>query len=60
VCKKGLMFGNAKISLIVNLAPPKSVHQLRATLGLTGYYVKFIKEYEHITEPMEKLLRKDT
>jgi hypothetical protein len=42
------------------LPPPKTVHQLRETLGHTGYYKIFIKGYAYITTPMEKLLRKDT
>jgi hypothetical protein len=29
-------------------------------LGHTDYYMKFIKGYAQITEPMEKLLKKDT
>jgi hypothetical protein len=45
VCKKGLLVDHAKITVIVNLPPPKSVHQLRETLGHTGYYRKFIKGY---------------
>jgi len=28
-------------------------------MGHTGYYLKFIKAYAHITMPMEKLLKKD-
>jgi hypothetical protein len=60
VCKQGLLVDPAKIAVIVNLPPPKIVCQLRATLGHTGYYRKFIKGYAQITAPMEKLLRKDT
>jgi hypothetical protein len=48
-----------KIAIIVNSPPPKLVHQLRETLGHTGYYRKFIKGYVQITAPMEKLLKKD-
>jgi hypothetical protein len=59
VCKQGLLVDPAKIAVIVNLPPPKSVRQLRVTLGHTGYYKKFIKWYAQITVPMEKLLRKD-
>jgi hypothetical protein len=42
------------IIVIVNLPTKKIVCQLRAMLGHTRYYRKFI------TTPMEKLLRKDT
>jgi len=59
VCKQGLIADPAKIVVIVNLPPPKLVHQLRATLGHTGYYRKFIKGYAKITAPMEKLVKKD-
>jgi hypothetical protein len=60
VCKQGLLVDPAKTPVIVNLPPPKSVRQLRETLGHTGYYKKFIKGYVQITAPMEKLLKKDT
>jgi hypothetical protein len=60
VCKQGLLVDLAKIAVIVNLPPPKIVRQLRATLGHTRYYRKFIKGYVQIIGPMEKLLRKDT
>jgi hypothetical protein len=60
VCKQGLLVDPAKIVVIVNLPPPKIVCQLRAMLGHTRYYRKFIKGYAQITPPMEKLLRKDT
>jgi hypothetical protein len=45
VCKQGLLVDPAKITVIVNLPAPKIVRQLRATLGHTGYYRKFIKGY---------------
>jgi hypothetical protein len=45
VCKQGLLVDPAKIAVIVNLLAPKTVFQLRATLGHTGYYRKFIKGY---------------
>jgi hypothetical protein len=52
------MVDPANIVVIVNLPPPKSVCQLRKTLGHTRYYRKFIKGYVNITAPMEKLLKK--
>ena len=48
-----------KIAVILNLEAPRSVKQLRTTLGHTGYYRKFIKSYAQITVPMENLLKKD-
>jgi hypothetical protein len=45
VCKQGVLVDPAKIVVIVNIPPPKSVRQLRATLRHIGYYWKFIKEY---------------
>lgn len=48
-----------KIVVILNLEALRSVKQLRATLGHTGYYIKFIQGYAQITALMEKLLKKD-
>ena len=59
VCKQGLMVDPAKIAIIVNFPPPKSVKQLCTTLVHTIYYRKFIKGYAQITTPMEKQLKKD-
>ena len=59
VCRQGLMVDPAKIVVILNLKVPRSVKQLHATPGHTGYYRKFIKGYAQITAPMEKLLKKD-
>jgi hypothetical protein len=49
----------ANIAVIINLPPPKSVCQLRETLGHTRYCRKFIKGYAQITAPMGKLLKND-
>jgi hypothetical protein len=59
VCKQGLLVDPMKIDAIVNLPPPNSVRQLRATLGNIGYYRKFIRGYAHINFPMDKFLNKD-
>jgi hypothetical protein len=49
----------AKIVVIVNFPPPKTMRQLRATLGHTCYYRKFIKGYAQINTSMEKFLKKE-
>jgi hypothetical protein len=43
VRKQGLLVYPSKIAVIVNLPPPKSMRQLRETLGLKGYYNFFYK-----------------
>jgi len=53
------MVDPAKITVILNLEASRSVKQLHATLGHTGYYRKFIKGYVEITALMENFLKKD-
>jgi hypothetical protein len=60
VYRQGILVDPAKIVVIVNLPPPKSMRQLRATLIHTRYYKNFIKGYAQITRPLKKLLKKDT
>ena len=60
VCHGGILVDPGKIVIMLDLAPPITVKQLRATLGHTRYYRKFIKGYAEVTTPMEKLLKKDT
>jgi hypothetical protein len=60
VCIQGLLVDPANIVVILNLPLPKSMHWLRAILGHTGYYMKFVNGYAHITMWMEQMLKKDT
>ena len=60
MCKQGLLVDPTKITIIINLPPPKLVCKLKSTLGHTRYYRKFIRGYAQFTAPMEKLLKKDT
>jgi hypothetical protein len=50
--KQSLLVDPAKIEVIVNFPPPKSVRQLRETLRHIGYYRQFIKGYVQIIAPM--------
>ena len=58
VCQNRILVNSAKIAIIVNLPPPTTMKQLRATMGHTIYYNFFIKGYEEVTTSMEKLLNK--
>jgi len=53
------MVDPTKIIVILNLEAPQSVKQIRATLGHTCYYRKFINSYGQIIAPIEQLLKKD-
>jgi hypothetical protein len=58
VCKEGVLVDPAKVVFILNMSPPTHAKLLCSTLGHTGYYRRFIKIYETITAPLEKLLKK--
>jgi len=57
ISKEGVAIDPAKISIIQNWPPPKSVTQLRAFLGLTGYYRRFIQAYGIICRPLFNALK---
>ena len=50
VCKQGLLVDPVNIALILSLSLPMNLKILRATLGHTGYYRKFIQGYVAITD----------
>ena len=60
VCKQGVCVDPTKVVVIVHMRAPKTVKQLWALLGHTGYYRRFICNYAKITAPLEQLLRKST
>jgi len=49
----------AKVIVVLNWQSPKTVKQLKAFLGLTGYYRKFIKGYASMAAPLTEMLKKD-
>ena len=48
-----------KTRAITELLPPKTRTQLRAYLGITGYYRIFIQNYAGIAKPLTTLLKED-
>lgn len=59
VSKRGIKVNKAKIKVIENLKPPRTVREIRSFLGHTGFYRRFIKDFSKITKPSTSLLMKD-
>lgn len=59
ISKNGVATDPSKISIIQHWPQPKSVTDLRAFLGLTGYYRRFIQNYGIICRPLFDALKKD-
>ena len=47
----------SKISAMLHWPTPTSITEVRAFLGLTGYYRKFVKGYGTIAKPLNNILR---
>ena len=59
VSKRGIEVDRAKIAVIDNLPPPKSIKDIRSFLGHASFYRRFIKDFSKIAKPLCKLLAKD-
>lgn len=59
VSKSGIEVDKAKIEIIDNLQPPKTIREIQSFLGHTGFYRLFIKDFSKITKPSTDLLIKD-
>lgn len=57
VSENGLKPNMKKVECIRNYPEPKNLKDLRAFLGLSGYYRRFVKDYAKIAKPLTKLLR---
>ena len=55
---EGIRVDPAKIKVVVNWKPPRSVIEVRSFLGLAGYYRRFVKGFFVIASPFTQLLRK--
>ena len=58
VDKDGVHTDPKKIEVIKNWEIPTRVKEVRAFLGITGYYRRFIKDYGQIAKPLHELTEK--
>ena len=59
VSQNGIEVDKAKIDLISNLPPPKSIRDIRSFLGHAGFYRRFIKDFSSLSRPLCNLLQKE-
>ncbi|KAH9680863.1 hypothetical protein KPL71_026717 [Citrus sinensis] len=59
ISSKGIEVDKAKVDLISNLPPPKTVKEVRSFLGHAGFYRRFIKDFSKVSRPLCNLLAKD-
>ena len=57
---EGVQMDPNKITKMKDFPRPHSQKSLRQFLGLVGFYRRYIDGYSHITNPLNKLLKKDT
>ena len=59
-CLRGIEVEKAKVDLISNIPPPKTVKDVRSFLGHASFYRRFIMDFSKIARPLTNLLAKDT
>src|SRR3954462_4656431 len=59
ISKDGMEVDEAKVELISDLPPPRSVKKIRAFLEHAGFYRRFIKDFSKLARPLTNLLSKD-
>ena len=47
-----------KVAAVSKMKSPQTIKELRAILGLVGFYRRFIQDFRKIAEPLYKLLNK--
>lgn len=60
VSREGISPDPEKIDAVRSYPVPRNLKNLRAYLGLSRYYRKFIKSYSEIAAPLYELTKKDT
>lgn len=59
ISSEGVAADPDKVKDMVHWPQPTTIKQLRAFLGLTGYYRRFVRHYGIISKPLCRLLQKE-
>ena len=59
ISQDGVSIDQEKISAMVQWPKPNNPRAMRGFLGLTGYYWKFIQDYDKIVAPLTHMLKKN-
>jgi len=59
ISHQGIEVDKAKVDLISNLPPPRTVKEICSFLGHAGFYQRFIQNFSKIARPLCKLLVKE-
>ena len=57
---QGVSIDPEKVQAVTEFPTPKKAKNIRAFLGITGYYRRFTPDYSKTIEPLLELLRKST
>lgn len=60
VSSKGTSPDPSKVEAALKLLPPRTVTEVRAFIGLVGYYRRFIPSFSLISRPLNQLTQQDT
>jgi hypothetical protein len=59
ISERDIEVDKAKVETVEQLPHPTDVKSLRSFLGHAGFYIRFIKDFSRITNPLTHLLQKD-
>ena len=59
ISENGIEVDKAKVNVMVQLQPLKTVKDIRSFLGHAGFYRRFIKDFSKLARPLTRLLCKE-